>query len=174
MLSENEISFIFNDEMRIRNTIPNWVKRKKVSNIDESDEHYEIVKRFEEAISHDDADFSAVGRGSVADTLPTFSDSRIKVLENPLLGCSWRSRYQDIIVGAVRAYRAETDNKKELVSVNAVMKLYKGLPYFTAKLIRKVLCISRRQAQYYMSVIGTVNLLINSFGDLDKNLAQQI
>ncbi|WP_321326804.1 hypothetical protein [Thiomicrorhabdus sp.] len=134
---------------------PSWINRKKIATLPEDDEDLELLEGYFEKVIAEDGDECVTEQ-----EIPAFTDSRIKVLENPLAGRHLYSEAEDIIQGAVQSYRAESKNLTELVSAKKILNLYKGLPYFTSSLIMKVIGVNKRQAQYYMTVLSTCNLLI--------------
>lgn len=156
------------DNLQIKSRPPTWLNRKKTPTLSNDDEDKTIIEDYLKT-TRDDIGKSCVNHQEK----PTFTDSRIKVLENPLAGFRLTAEVEDIIIGAIRSYRAESDNITELVSATKVFKLYRGLPFFSSNLMMKTAAINKRQAQNYMKVIETANKLIINTKTTYSNLAQQ-
>ena len=136
---------------------PSWMNRKRIPTLPEDEEDIELLEGYFEKVIAKGGDECVKEQ-----EIPVFTDSRIKVLENPLAGKHLNQKAEDIIQGAIQSYRSESVNMKELVSAKKVVNLYKGLPYITSSLIMKTTGINKRQAQYYMEVLKTCNLLIKN------------
>lgn len=145
------------DKIKMRTKPPTWMARKKTVTYPDDEQDKEVIESYFKAVVLEENDCCVSPQEP-----PQFTDSRIKVLPNPLAGKVIGSDIESIIQGAVQSYRADSSNMTELVSARKVLNLYHGLPFFTSNLVRKIMGINKRQSQYYMKVLGTCNHLLET------------
>lgn len=72
------------------------------------------------------------------------------------------SRLEDILIGAVGAFRADSHARNEYVNWKNVFYIYQQMPVITRATVQELLAISEAQAKRYAQVLNLASKLIKN------------